>query len=50
VGKTIITHPFGNGNHTNYKNGDDWRMVYGIVLPPLIVINVVYGRYRQTGS
>jgi hypothetical protein len=32
VGKTIINHPFGNGNHTTYKNGDDWGMVYGIVL------------------
>ena len=23
----------GNGNHTTYKNVDDWGMVYGIVLP-----------------
>jgi hypothetical protein len=21
-GKTIINHPFGNGDHTSYKNGD----------------------------
>jgi hypothetical protein len=22
VGKTTINHPFGNGKHTSYKNGD----------------------------
>jgi len=22
----------GNGKHTTYKNGDDWGIVYGIVL------------------
>jgi len=32
-----INHPFGNGKHTTYKDGDDWGMVM-IVLPTLLVI------------
>ena len=33
MGKTTIHHPFGNGNQTISKHGDDWGMVFGIVYP-----------------
>ena len=32
VSKTIINRSFGNGLYTTYKNGDDWGVVYEIVL------------------
>ena len=34
VGKTMPCFPpmTGNGKDTTYENGDDWGMVYGIVL------------------
>ena len=37
VGKTMPFLPpmTGNGNHTTYRNGHDWGMVCGIVLPTL---------------
>jgi hypothetical protein len=39
VSKTIINRPFGNGLYTTYKNGDDWGVVYEIVLPTLYVVH-----------
>ena len=36
VGITIIHHPFGNGQHTNYLWFSDWGMVYDIGAPTLV--------------
>ena len=33
LGKARVKPPMtGNGKHTTYRNGDDWEMLYGIVL------------------
>jgi hypothetical protein len=38
----------GNGNHTTYKNGDDWGMVYEIVSTTLSILKGMITDYHSS--
>ena len=40
----------GNGNHTTYEIGDDWGMVYGVVLATLRALSINDVGFKMVSS